>query len=487
LFYRMKAKVCVTVTGATMAELRAHRDEVADADLVELRLDTVRDPDAAGALEGRRSPVIVTCRPAWEGGLFRGAEEERRRLLREALDGGAEYVDVEWKAGFTDLIESTRGRRIVLSHHRFDAVPIDLAACATAMRSTGAEVIKLAVMARRLTDCLQLLPLADGGTPAVLLAMGEAGVASRILATRFGSSWTYAGDCIAPGQMTKVVLDEQFSFDSISDQTAVYGVIGRPVMHSVSPAIHNAAFAASGVDAVYLPLAAADFEDFLRFANDIGVRGASVTAPFKVDAFRAADEAEALGERIGSVNTLKRVGDRWLARTTDVEGFLTPLESRFSVKGQRATVLGAGGAARAVVEALREAGAHVSIAARKRERAETLARTTGALISSWPPASGSWDVLINATPVGTAPNTSDSPLPDGPFSGELVYDLVYNPAETRLLRDARAAGCRTLGGLDMLITQAARQFEWWTGERAPVDVMRDAAIRALDMQAAHGA
>jgi 3-dehydroquinate dehydratase / shikimate dehydrogenase len=482
----MKAKLCVTVTGATMAELRARRDEVADADLVELRLDTVRDPDASGALEGRRTPVIVTCRAAWEGGLFRGAEEERRRLLREALDGGAEYVDVEWKAGFSDLIESTRGRRIVLSHHRFDAVPVDLAACAAAMRSTGAEVIKLAVMARRLTDCLPLLPLADGGTPAVLIAMGEAGVASRILATRFGSFWTYAGDCIAPGQIKKVVLHEQFSFDSISDRTAVYGVTGQPVMHSVSPAIHNAAFAATGIDAVYLPLAAADFEDFLRFANAIGISGASVTAPFKVDAFRAADKADAVGERIGSVNTLKRIGDRWHACTTDVEGFLAPLESRFAVQGRRVTVLGAGGAARAVVEALREAGARVSIAARKRERAEALASATGALISAWPPPGGSWDLLVNATPVGTTPDISDSPLPDGPFSGELVYDLVYNPLETRLRRDARAAGCQTLGGLDMLITQAARQFEWWTGERAPVDVMRDAAIRALDMQAAHG-
>src|SRR5206468_6737555 len=192
----MPPLLCVTVTGATTAELRRQRDAVVDGDLVELRLDTVSDPDVAGALADRRRPAIVTCRPAWEGGQFRGSEEERRRLLTEALALGAEYVDVEWRAHFDDLIAASGGRRIVLSAHDFDMVPIDLTARVHAMKSTGAEVVKLAVKTTRLTDCLPLLDIAsprDGRGGLVLIGMGEYGLATRVLAERFGSMWTYAG------------------------------------------------------------------------------------------------------------------------------------------------------------------------------------------------------------------------------------------------------------------------------------------------------
>ena len=189
----MKPLLCVTVTASTMAELRNRRDAVADADLIELRLDSVSDPNVAGALAGRRTPVIMTCRPIWEGGQFRGSEDERRRLLAEALALGAEYVDVEWRAHFDDLIATTGGRRIVLSAHDFDMVPIDLTARVHAMKSTGAEVVKLAVKTTRLTDCLPLLDIASQGsrpTGLVLIGMGEYGLATRILAERFGSMWT---------------------------------------------------------------------------------------------------------------------------------------------------------------------------------------------------------------------------------------------------------------------------------------------------------
>jgi 3-dehydroquinate dehydratase/shikimate dehydrogenase len=464
-----------------MAELRERRDRVASADLVELRVDTVRDPSAAGALAGRRLPAIFTCRPTWEGGQFQGSEEERRRLLHEAHQVGAEYIDIEWKAGFDDLLAARGGRGVVLSTHDFAGVPDDLDARAVAMRSTGAEVIKLAAMARRLTDCLPFLELGRTATsPVALVAMGEPGLPTRLLATRFGSCWTYAGEAIAPGQMTACRLQDEFRFRSLTDLTAVYGVVGRPVLHSLSPAMHNAAFKAARLDAVYLPLAAADFSDFITFADALDVKGASVTAPYKVDAFDRAAESDVIGRRVQSVNTIRRVDGRWLACNTDVAGFLKPLQTKMTVEGRRATILGAGGAARAVSEALHTAGAHVSIAARSRQRAEPIARLTGAGIAEWPPRSGSWDVLVNATPVGTAPDVTATPLPGGPFTGALVYDLVYNPAETQLLRDARAAGCQTVGGLEMLVAQAELQFEWWTDRKPPDEVMRDAAIAALE-------
>lgn len=476
------AKVCVTVTATTTAELRERRDRITGADLLELRVDTVRDPSAAGALAGRRLPVIVTCRPSWEGGQFTGSEEERRRILLDAQQLGADYVDVEWKAGFDELITARRGQGVVLSMHDFDGVPHDLLARLAAMRSTGAEVIKIAVMAERLTDSLPLLTIGrDAASPIALVAMGDAGVPSRVLAAWFGSCWTYAGDAAAPGQIPLAKLRHEYGFQTLpNSHTAIYGVVGRPVIHSVSPAMHNAAFRAARIDAVYVPLPAADFQDFLTFADALGIAGASVTAPFKVDAYEHAATSDLLSRRVQSVNTLRRDAGRWSACNTDVGGFLAPLRRAMRLESSRTTILGAGGAARAAAEALSAAGAHVTIAARRRERAEDTASRTGASVTAWPPAAGSWDVLVNATPVGTTPEVSATPLPGGPFTGQLAYDLVYNPPDTQFLRDARAAGCQTLGGLDMLVTQAQLQFEYWTGMKPPDRVMHEAAIAALD-------
>jgi 3-dehydroquinate dehydratase/shikimate dehydrogenase len=478
-----RAGLCVTVTADTTAELCARRDSVGDADLVELRLDSTRDPDAAAALAGRRKPVIVTCRPVWEGGWFKGSEEERLKILAEALAHGAEYVDVEFNAAYQSVVEKTAGRRIILSRHDFERMPEDGVTMARAMRASGAEVVKIAGAAHDLGDCLKLRALAAvTGEPSVLLAMGQAGMVTRVLPERFGSHWTYAGDGVAPGQVTPQQMRGEFGYRRIDGDAALYGVIGRPIAHSLSPAMHNAAFCAAGRNAVYLPLAASDYSDFLAFADEVGVTGVSVTAPFKIDAFDRADERDEVSQRMRSVNTLARDGSRWRARNTDAEGFLAPLPAalRTQKPGARATVLGAGGAARTVVTALTSIGMRVTLSARRDAQAREVAAFTGASVGSWPPAPASWDLLVNATPIGTAPAVDESPVPDGfTFDGELVYDLVYNPSRTRLLNDAARAGCRTIGGLEMLVAQAQAQFEWWTGERPDADVMRAAAVERL--------
>jgi 3-dehydroquinate dehydratase/shikimate dehydrogenase len=476
------AKLCVTVTADTTAELRTRRDKVTDADLVELRLDTVKDPSAAGALAGRKKPVIVTCRHKSEGGHFEGSEEERRTILAEALALGADYVDLEWNGTCADLIDRTGGRRIVLSHHDFSGVPADIRDKAKAMLASGAEVVKLSVMATRLADCLTLRAIAkETRAPMSLIAMGEPGLPSRVLASWMGSCWTYAGEGVAPGQVAERRMHDEFRFRRIGARTAVYGVLGKPVTHSVSPAMHNAAFRAGHQDAVYLPLAAADFEDFMAFADAAGLAGASVTAPFKVDAFERADECDPVSRRIQSVNTLRREGSKWLGTNTDVTGFLRPLEAAMKLRLVRATVLGAGGAARSVAVALASAGVRVTLSARRAEQAHGVAALTGAAVVPWPPDPATWDLLVNATPVGTAPHGDRSPLPDDYLfhGGSMVYDLVYNPPDTRLLKDAARAGCRTMGGLDMLVAQAQAQFEWWTGQRPADRIMRDAALARL--------
>ncbi len=482
-----RSRLCVTVTGRTTAELRQRRDAVAGADLVELRLDTVRDPDVAAALSGCAVPAIVTCRPTWEGGAFDGSEDERKALLARALDLGAAYVDVEWRAGFDDLIRRHAGR-VVVSRHDFDGVPRDLDDQARAMRATGAAVVKVAVTPSRLADTLALRRLDDAGTPAqrvVAIAMGDYGAATRILAARFGSAWTYAGPIREVGQLDAETLLRTYRFASITSATDVYGIVGGSVTHSVSPAMHNAAFGALGLDAVYVPLPSIDADDFVAFGRAIGIKGASVTIPHKVALFDRVDEAYAVARRVGAINTIRVEGQRWIGGNTDAQGFLAPLQSRVRLEGLRASVLGAGGAARAVAVALASTGTAVTIHARDRTKAEAVAARTSATVGDWPPPAGAWDLLINATPIGMVPNVDETPVPQSLLSGRFVYDLVYNPPATRLLRDAAAVGCETIGGLDMLVAQADEQFQWWTGSRAPHGVMRAAAIQRLAECARH--
>jgi 3-dehydroquinate dehydratase/shikimate dehydrogenase len=463
-----------TVTGRTMAELVAARDGATRADMVELRLDGVEDVNVRGALNGRRLPVIVTCRASWEGGHFDGSEERRKAILLEALDAGAEYVDVEWRAGFNDVI----GRdplHVVVSSHDFGGIPDDLPGRAVAMRQTGAAVIKIAIAATRLNDALVLRSIAEAGD-AVVIAMGEAGLPSRLLAARFQSRWTYAGNAVAPGQVPVARMLDEFRFHSVTQATAIYGVVGNNVTHSMSPVMHNAAFMDAGIDAVYIPFRAADFEDFVTFADAMGIKGASVTIPFKLDALDAATDVDALTRAVGAANTLRKKAAGWDATNTDVDGFLEPLESSYrgSLKGAHAAVLGAGGAARAVAVALASRGALVTIHARRREQAADVAVACGVGAAAWPPPARSWDLLVNCTPLGGPMAREASPIPGGPFDGKFVYDLTYGDAETPLLRAARKAGCRTLDGLPMLIAQAERQFAWWTGARPRAGVMKEA-------------
>jgi len=484
-----RSKLCVVAMGETMADLRRQRDAATGADLVELRLDAANDIDVAGALAGRTTPVIVTCRAAWEGGRFRGSEEERHRILSQALALGAEYVDVEWKANFTDLLEPPTAPRIVLSHHDFQAVPADLPAIVRSMRGTGAGVVKVAAMATRLTDNVRLLEAARAAVvpgQTIFIAMGDHGEVSRVCAIKFGSPWTYAGALPGMGQITPTRLRDEYRLQQITPSTAIYGITGMPVSHSVSPAMHNAAFRATGIDAVYVALPAVDADDFVAFAHGMKISGASVTIPYKVELAQIVQDVDPLSRRVGAINTIRVREHRWEGMNSDIAGFLRPLRDRgVALDGARATVLGAGGSARAVVTGLSRAGAAVTVSARQATQAIALADRLEIKPGVFPPAPGSWDILVNCTPVGMHPEVERTPLDPSLLTGQTVYDLVYNPAETRLLREARGAGCTTIGGLDMLVAQAQDQFEWWTGMRPAADVMRNAAVARLAEFRAH--
>ena len=473
------AELCITVIGRDADTIRQARIAAeADADLVELRLDSMTSPDAAAALEGRRKPVIVTCRPLREGGMFSGSEEERRRILSDAHAHGAEFIDIEWDSVDAPVMRDRRGRGVIVSRHIFGGTPPDALAILDHLRAQGGEVAKLAVMADRIADLRTLLQAVRPDDSSIVIGMGGCGAVTRILASRFGSRWTYAGDRVAPGQLDASRLLEDFRFRRIRPDAAVYGVLGRPVVNSLSPAMHNAGFAALGLNAAYVTFETRDVDELRAFATELGIRGLSVTIPFKQSIMPLIDEVTLAAEAAGAVNTVAIQQGRWIGSNTDADGFLQPLRARdLSLRGMRVVILGAGGAARGVGLALSREGARVAVSARRQDVASDVARAVGGAAVAWPPPSGSWDLLVNATPVGSRA-MAGSPY-DGPWDGQLVYDLVYDPDPTELMQRASAAGVETIGGLAILVAQAEQQFQIWTGQRPPAGLFAEAAASAI--------
>lgn len=479
----------------------------AGADLVELRVDALGDPAAAAALlaGARELPVIVTVRSAAEGGAWRGAERERRAWLARLAALRPEYIDLElttWRQApaLRRALAAQRGAvRLILSHHDFAGTPADLDAVFDALAATPADVLKGAFLARDAGDACRVLACLKrraAQRPLIALAMGEAGLATRVLAPKYGARLTYAAlrpaEASAPGQPTVAELRGLYRWARLGPHTRVYGVVGWPVAHSHSPAVHNAALAAQAIDAVYLPLPVPPAEedlarllDGLRAAPGLDFHGLSVTLPHKQAACdwvaRHGGRIGALARRCGAVNTLARAADdTWHGENTDGPGALAALQAALppgrSLRGLRVTVLGAGGVARAVVAVLRERGSHITVYNRTPERAARLADELGCAWRPWSErAAHAGDILVNCTSVGLWPAVDDTPVPDDALRPDLlVFDTVYRPARTRLLRAALARGCRIIDGVELFLRQAAAQHELWHGRPAPLAAMRAA-------------
>ncbi|HKY03421.1 MAG TPA: shikimate dehydrogenase [Blastocatellia bacterium] len=501
-------RTCAVITEQTC---EAARDAIiraaAQADIIELRLDYLRDldftrPENLGLLLSEKPcPVIITCRAASEGGLQRIADDARLRLLVEGARQVADYCDIE--AVFYN--RATRLNpdlsRLIVSYHNFDETPAGLESIYQTMSAMPAAVYKIATRARSVEDSLsifRLLELArNEGKRIIALGMGEPGIITRLIGPSRGSFLTYGslerGAESAPGQVTCEELKNLYRIDRISSATLITGIIGRPVSHSASPVMHNRAFDAHGLDAVYLPIEVDDpvvfFDRFVRPSSreiDWNLRGLSVTIPHKTAVLPLLDELDETARAVGAVNTLVIEGNRVKGYNTDVEGAMGPLLSHCSIEDERFGVIGAGGAARAVIYGLLKRGARVEIFARDVKKAKLLADSfddaaiamTGSIESI---ASSDATVLINTTPVGMRGHSEgESPVPCEAFEGRsLAYDLVYNPLETRFLKEALAAGCRTISGIEMLAAQAALQFELWTGERPSVELLREAVMEKL--------
>jgi 3-dehydroquinate dehydratase/shikimate dehydrogenase len=495
------SQICVTLAFDDPARLAAeHRRLVArGCSLVEYRLDFLpAGTDVAALVAGRAGPIIATIRRPEDGGKWNGSEDDRRKLLADCAAAGAEYVDYEPDAARA-LPRAGRTKRIV-SMHDFSQTPADLPAIHARLAACDADVVKLATMAREPSDVFRMLRLvrtaAEGpgkGLPTVGLCMGEIGAPSRILGAVCGAPWSYAaadeGSAVAPGQLTFDALANLYHYESLSAETLVACVIGDPIAHSLSPLVHNRALAAAEIDGVYVafrvPVDALD--DFVRDARQFGMSGVSVTIPHKEGALRSVGRLDEAARAIGAVNTLVfETGGETLGFNTDEPGALDPLEAAFPrphgdtspLRGRTALVLGAGGAARAIVYGLVRRGAHVVVANRNETRAEELAAGLECRVIPWNErATVPYEVLVNCTPLGMHPDVDGTPLDAGDLRPEaVVFDTVYNPEPTRLLRDAQSRGCRTVLGSEMFVGQAARQFQRFFGCPAPHDVMR-AAIR----------
>jgi len=490
------AKLCValseTTTEAMLAAMRAVSDGV---DIIELRLDAVGDLDAEQVRRlcaAKDRPIIVTNRAEREGGLRAQPEDERLEMLRLAADCGADYVDVECDASAALGPLPGQTARIV-SHHDFAGTPDDLDAWVDRLHEAGADIAKLAVTARTFIDTpavLQLLQRRAHQAPLIALAMGEPGVATRVLAGKFGGFLTFAapaaGPGTAPGQVSVQDMLGRYRFADIGPATEVYGVAANPVAHSLSPAIHNAAFAATGRDAVYLPLKVDDCAALLDDMAPLGLRGLSITIPHKATMCALMDEVDELSARVGVINTVRLAGGRRYGCNTDVAAAVGAIVSAAaragitSLQGRSVLLIGAGGAGRAIAWGLHAEGAVLTIANRTASRAVALAAELD--IESCPLeniAALRPDILVNATSRGMWPAVDDSPVPPELLrTGMVVFDSVYNPARTRLLREAEQAGCITASGLEWFAAQAAAQFEFWTGKPAPMEVMRGVIEKA---------
>ncbi len=480
----------------------------AGADVLELRLDEFpRDDDVAltalrGFLRTAPLPCILTCRPAWEGGRSRLDDRERFDFLALLSQGQAAYVDFELAAASAVDLGSLN-LPVILSSHDFDGRPDRLGNCILEMNAHPAPIIKIAWKARTIRDNIEAFELLEQKQkPTIALCMGEAGLISRVLAKKFGAFLTFAsfdrGHESAPGQITIADMKRLYRWDALGPRTKVFGVVGSPIAHSMSPAIHNAAFDRISYDGVYLPLLVnegyesfkAFMESFLAF-KPLHLSGLSITIPHKENALRYLKERDAdveeLAHRIGAVNTIL-IDSAGVLRglNTDYAAILDSITSALQITRERLAdyriaVIGAGGTGRTAVAALAHYGATVVIYNRTHERSEALAAEfTG---RSGKVVAGPMDKLcdscchiyINTTSVGMHPNVNASPLGTSPanFTAEtLVFDAVYNPQRTKFLRQAEAAGAKTISGVEMFLRQAASQFQAWTDQVAPLDTMR---------------
>ena len=496
-------KICVAIIGSTAAEMIEKANAVVkETPFLEFRLDYLEKPLAALPkfkqffTDNTAATGVATCRRTANGGKFSGNLAAEMEILVKAAGAGFHIVDLELesveavKKGELQKLRET-GVALIVSHHDFSATK-DLDKIYERIEPFQPDFVKIVPTAKTLTDnvtLIRFLERMNERANIIGICMGDAGIISRVLGLRAGSTFTFAaatpGEETGPGQIAARTLIETYRIDQVDAATKVYGVAGNPIKSSLSPIMMNTAFRRETVNAVYLALQAAKVSDLLKLVQEIPIQGLSITMPHKQEIMQYLENTDPLSAKIGACNTVLRAQDGKLyGFNTDVAGIVGPLEKRISLRGAKALVLGAGGAARAAVFGLRDKGAEVFILNRTPETAQKLARQSGSkTIKKDALAKTSFDVILNATPIGMAGQKGSPLLEAKDLNTKLVFDLVYNPLETPLIRLARQQGIGFITGIEMFVQQGARQFEIWTGKPAPEEEMLRVVIHSLRLQA----
>jgi len=487
-------RICAVVAAPTALEFRQLLGRaLRETPTVELRLDWLRsDAERHKALDWlkrskrRGAQLIATCRRRVGGGELAGDAGRELFWLMKAKEAGCEWCDLE-----IETLRELPGRsvqdyatppKVLLSIHDFRRTP-KLPERVKIPTHGGVAAVKVAAMARTIRDSVRLLRVARGGQNVVAVPMGEIGLPARVLALREGSVLAYGPveAATAPGQVPLEALKELYRAHELNKATRVYGVIGNPIGHSMSPLMHNTGYVAARKNAVFLPFLVENLGEFVKAAPEFDLSGFSVTLPHKQTIFRYLEDCEPLAEKIGAVNTVTvRRDGRLSGSNTDYVGVLEALQKKMRLKGSRVLVFGAGGGARAAAFALSKAGAEVCVCARRREAARELARAAGGeVIRCGELRKQKFDAIVNSTPLGMHPHPEISPLEPGELNCSLVMDLIYRPLQTKLLKTAAARGIRTVPGVEMFLAQGIAQWEHWMGWRAPEAAMRRAVLGAL--------
>jgi 3-dehydroquinate dehydratase / shikimate dehydrogenase len=487
-------KICAVAAaqdaGAMRRQLRA---ALRQTHTIELRLDWLSNDSEIDrflkwlAATRPKATLIATCRRSGAGGRYRGTVAKQLVHLAEAIRAGCTWYDLEIETARdcpTELLDVLLGDgRQLTSAHFFRRMPADLGKVAAELTRGRSDAIKIAAQCDSLADCRTLLQFAKRLRNTVAVPMGDVALPARFLALREKRAFAYAPVemATAPGQISLGEMTRLYRAGAFGRRTRVYGVIGDPVGHSLSPAMQNAGFQARRMNAVYLPFLVRDLKDFVSSIEPLGIRGFSATLPHKERIMAHLDDCDPVAEKIGAVNTVVVRGDGKLyGYNTDYVGVLRALERRMPLPGSRVLIVGAGGAARAVAFALAQAGAAVFVSARRHQRAKLLARAMGGeAVRGSQLRTESFDAIVNATPIGMDPLVKDSPLEARELNCKLLFDTIYRPRRTRLMQFAEHRGIETVSGLEMFVAQGTAQWEIWTGKRAPMAAMRSAVVLAL--------
>lgn len=492
-------QICIALGLPSVEKLLEHANREIDSGerFLEFRLDYLPNPhDGVAAIrkfldQNPEAVILATCRRHQNHGRFNGSIEEQIQILSNAVDAGARSVDVEIESAESTKaqLEPLRSKcYLIISYHNFDGTP-PLEPLVKRLSRFPADAYKVVTTARKPSDTQRVLALAKTHpkTKFILLAMGETGFPSRVLSPAMGGLYTYAAPSSAEGTAAGQVCSKQlrnlYRIDKFTKGAKIFGVIADPVRHSISPHVHNRAIQARRIDGVYLPFLVkpAQLRDFLLFAERMPVAGFSVTIPHKQKIIRYLDAVDPLARRIGAVNTVWRKAGKWRGTNTDAAGVTGPLAKHLRLGKSRVLLVGNGGAARGAAFALSDAGAKLSITGRNPDRIRALAKICDAepvMREQLRTNSVHWDAIVHATSLGMWPNV-DGCFFEDKIPGDVIFDMVYSPMETELLKRARSQGLEVVHGVQMFVEQAVRQFEIFTGESAPRAVMEKTAMETL--------